>query len=479
MFPILKIRKRSLLVASISIATLLCLLFGIFVYSNWLQREIGEVVQRQVIDDNIQTARQLTRLVHEMDIDDIQRDPASWDRLQSIVEEIRLPNDGFVCVVNAASGNLICHPKLRDKPEMRNMPAGKSQIQTDGWEGPIVHAWSNGEDTVIGGLAKIKDEVHVLAAGRLPKHSANIMVHQKASGIEKTVSQIIAPVRILGCATAVLITALLSLINFMIVRCYENKLACINEGLEQTVRDRTRSLRKTKNAVIFGLAKLSESRDTDTGEHLERIRIYVDLLVKHLQRIGYPLNSEMAEELPLASSLHDIGKVGIPDQVLLKPGRFTPEERAVMERHSKIGGDCLNALRKQLGEDDFLLLATEIAYFHHERWDGTGYPAKLTETDIPVSARIVALADVYDALTSKRPYKDAMSHEKARKIILKGRGIHFDPDVVDAFLIVEEQFREIAETKNEASVLTSIQQMTEELISFNDHPSESREKAPV
>ena len=201
---------------------------------------------------------------------------------------------------------------------------------------------------------------------------------------------------------------------------------------------------KTRDAVIFGLAKLAESRDDDTGEHLERIQAYVAVLGRELCGIYPQIDDDTVAMLALTSSLHDIGKVGIPDAVLLKPGGLDDRERAIIEKHPLIGGDCLLAIKRRLGEDDFLEIACEIALAHHERWDGGGYPFGLTGDVIPLSARIVAVADVYDALTTKRVYKEAMSHDQAREIIDKGSGIHFDPDIVAAFLTRQEDFRRLA-----------------------------------
>lgn len=141
----------------------------------------------------------------------------------------------------------------------------------------------------------------------------------------------------------------------------------------------------------------------------------------------------------------DIGKVGIPDAILLKPGPLTPQERQIMQRHAQIGGDCLDAIAQRLGEDDSLDMARTIAYAHHERWDGAGYPRGLREEAIPLSARLVALADVYDALTTERVYKKAMSHLEAKATIVAGSGSQFDPDVVAAFLAREAEFQQIAE----------------------------------
>lgn len=458
----LKIRKRSLLVGLISMATLGCLLVGLLFYSGWLHLRIQSVVYSQVLNDNIQTAKQLNRLIDEMGIGDIREHPESWERLQSVVEDIELPNEGFVCVVDQDSGLLLCHPAMRQKPELRNVPVGKCAINIEGEDTDIVSAISDNNFSATGGVAYIKGETQVVAVGHIKHLNANVLVHQRASGISSAISRVMTPVNGIGIFVAFLIAGLVYVVAYAIAKRYENKLAAINENLEEQVAQRTRSLMKTRNAVIFGLAKLAESRDTDTGEHLERICAYVTLLATALndECVGFdPLN---VEHLALASSLHDIGKVGIPDSVLLKPGKFLPEERSIMEGHAELGGSCLLAIQNKLGDDDFLALATEIALFHHEKWDGTGYPAQLTGTKIPLSARIVALADVYDALTTKRPYKAAMSHQKAKKIILEGCGSHFDPRIVEAFIRCEQQFQEIAHA-NQSESLTSIEKQISQL----------------
>ncbi|MBX3389281.1 MAG: response regulator [Phycisphaeraceae bacterium] len=196
-----------------------------------------------------------------------------------------------------------------------------------------------------------------------------------------------------------------------------------------------------RNTLIFALAKLAESRDTDTGLHLERIAAYSRVLAEQLRAKMPELTDEWILNLQLASSLHDIGKVGIPDAVLLKPGKLTPEERTVIEKHPAIGADALSAILARQPSDDLLRMARNIAASHHERWDGNGYPGKLAKDQIPLEARIVSVADVYDALTSKRVYKPAMPHEEAVKIIAGGSGTQFDPVVVDALQKSEMVFR--------------------------------------
>jgi len=201
-----------------------------------------------------------------------------------------------------------------------------------------------------------------------------------------------------------------------------------------------------RDMMIFSLAKLAESRDQDTGTHLERIREYSKVLATELMswpKFENQVDAQFVELIYMTSPLHDVGKVGIPDSVLLKPGKLTPEEFEVMKRHTLIGGETLSASAKAHPEASFLKMALDITLMHHERWDGTGYPFQLKGEDIPLSARIVAIADVYDALTTKRVYKDAFTHESAAEIIYKSRGTHFDPDLVEAFSRVEEQMRRI------------------------------------
>ncbi len=216
--------------------------------------------------------------------------------------------------------------------------------------------------------------------------------------------------------------------------------------LEKKLEDSIVQIKETQSAAIIGFAKLTEYRDHCTGEHLERIRKYTHLLARRLKKTekyrDY-ISDNYIEDLSLSSVLHDIGKVGIEDSILLKKGKLTIEEFEVMKNHVRMGGDALRVIDNEIGYESFLTLGKQIAYYHHERWDGSGYPEGLVGENIPLSARIVALADVYDALTSERPYKKAFPHEEAVKIILQERGKHFDPLLVDVFLKISDEIREI------------------------------------
>ncbi len=217
--------------------------------------------------------------------------------------------------------------------------------------------------------------------------------------------------------------------------------------LEAIVERRTRQIESTRDVVFTSLAKLAESRDPETGEHLERIEYYTRILAERLAESGPyqgQINRSYIEYVSRSSILHDIGKVGIPDSVLLKPGRLTPEEFEIMKTHAVIGADALDDAANRSQYCDFLLTAAEIARSHHERYDGTGYPNQLKQQQIPLSARIVAVADVFDALTSERVYKSAMCPFDAKALIKSEQGKHFDPVIVDAFLYCWDCFLERA-----------------------------------
>jgi putative two-component system response regulator len=205
---------------------------------------------------------------------------------------------------------------------------------------------------------------------------------------------------------------------------------------------------ETREMAIFALAKLAESRDPETGHHLERVQLYSRTLAQELAKspkFSERIDGEFVRLIYQTSPLHDIGKVAIPDSVLRKPGRLNDAEFAIMKTHAQHGADTLSAALRRFPGARFLTVARDIAATHHERWDGTGYPARLKGEAIPLAGRIVAVADVYDALTSKRCYKEAYAHDVAKSIIVNDSGKHFDPGVVEAFLAVEQEFVAIHE----------------------------------
>ncbi len=222
-----------------------------------------------------------------------------------------------------------------------------------------------------------------------------------------------------------------------------------NAFLKQEVDRRTREVQVIQDVTIMAMASLAETRDNETGNHIRRTQNYVRALARKLKphpRFRAVLDNETIDLLFKSAPLHDIGKVGIPDAILLKPGKLTPQEFEIMKSHAILGRNAIAGAERLLDTpSSFLRLAREIAHYHQEKWDGSGYPDGLAGDRIPVSARLMAVADVYDALISKRVYKPAFPHEKAVQIMREGRGTHFDPDICDAFLAIEQDFHAIAQ----------------------------------
>lgn len=227
----------------------------------------------------------------------------------------------------------------------------------------------------------------------------------------------------------------------------EDRLLKYNIELEEMVNKKVEEISESQIATIFALVKLSESRDDDTGTHIERTSELCRLmgqLLSVLPEYKEIINDKYIDNIYKASPLHDIGKVGIPDSILLKPGKLTKEEFDIMKSHTIIGYKTLSEVQRKYKNNGFIKMGMEIAKYHHEKWDGTGYPIGLSGNKIPVSARIMALVDVYDALRSKRVYKEAFTHERSCEIIKEGRGKHFDPLIVDVFLENNEKFKDIS-----------------------------------
>lgn len=213
------------------------------------------------------------------------------------------------------------------------------------------------------------------------------------------------------------------------------------------LKERTEELQLTQDATILSLASLAETRDNETGSHILRTQHYVRLLAEELsrhERFANVLTDELIQLLFMSAPLHDIGKVGVPDAILLKPGKLIPEEWEVMKKHPHFGYEALRIAEERLGSTSFLQHARQIALRHHEKWDGSGYPDGIAGEDIPLAGRLMAIADVYDALISKRVYKEAFSHENAVEIIKEGKAVHFDPMLVEVFLKKEKEVMEIA-----------------------------------
>jgi putative two-component system response regulator len=252
------------------------------------------------------------------------------------------------------------------------------------------------------------------------------------------------------------------------LRCATRQRQAAAEATAQQVKD---DLFRTQQAVMFGLAHLSESRDSLTGQHLQRMKLFTRELTSALsQTVKYQslITPEYLRLIEVSAMLHDIGKVGVADRILQKPGTLTATERREMERHPLISSECLTQVEKRLGSSNFLQMAHEIALYHHERWDGKGYPYGLHGAAIPLSARIVAIADVYDALSSPRIYKPAFPHEQCIEMIRNGAGTQFDPDLVEVFLGIHERIAAISQSLSNVDAVSG---------SLTSRPAESQTNA--
>lgn len=443
----MKFRTRWVLVFALATAQIVCLLAAVLWYGNWLHKGVTQLMRGQIASVNSQVTDQLSEVIDQWGIKDLTEGSDDWKRVQNLVERLRLPNSGQVSIVDNKTGEVICHPSLRNGTEMRKIkPATKLVRQRP----------SHGKgETTASGWVQMPDGTHYVTVHELPRLGVILVADQLEEGIAAAVRYISTPLWSFGILVAGVLVLLSTLSSVLIIRRYESKLEQANAGLEQTVEQRSRALVNTRDAVIFGLAKLADSRDAETGEHLERISEYSSMLARQLAKRRSDIDRQYIQRLGLASSLHDIGKVGIRDDILLKPGKLTADERKIMQTHATIGAQCLAAIQHRLGDDDFLDMAGEIAAAHHERWDGGGYPYGLKGDEIPLAARIVAVADVYDALTTHRCYKRALSHEEASALILAGSGTQFDPEVVDAFRACETSIKAVALSLSSESVRAS------------------------
>lgn len=234
----------------------------------------------------------------------------------------------------------------------------------------------------------------------------------------------------------------------LLVEAQKKELLIFNTNLARMVEEKTETVVELKNAILSTMAELVEYRDEITGNHIVKTQKYVKALIDAMKANGIyadEVNELNVELVLLSSQLHDVGKIAISDTILNKPGKLTTEEFEIIKKHASFGGKVITRLKEKAVDSDFLEYANIIAISHHEKWDGSGYPNGLKGQDIPLLGRIMAIADVYDALVESRPYKNSFSHEKAVSIMLEGRGGHFDPYLIDLFEKINSEFEKIAE----------------------------------
>ncbi len=434
-----RIRTKRGAIAAILLLQAVVLGVGWVVTFRQVRHATAEAVQGIVLSENVRVAGWLGEQLAEGINTTLEYQSEDWERVQERIENLRLPGEGFACLLDE-EGMILCHPDLRSTPSVRKEVLGHMSLTIEAAGDDVMLGEAPRAEIIAGQLRFFPGGTHYVATRYIPELGARLVVHQPESGLVALSSRATFVVGVVATAAALMVMALTALSTLWVMRRYDHVLEGINKGLEEEVERRTHENLRARDALIMGLAKLADCRDNETGMHLERISRYSCLLAKNLAGAHSEITDAWIERLRLASSMHDIGKVGVPDELLLHPGRYTPEEHRRMQVHTTLGADTLIAIRSELGDDELLDMSIQIALEHHEKWDGSGYPRGLAGEQIALPARIVALVDVYDALISRRVYKAAMPHEKAIAIIAEGRGSHFDPEITDVFLSIESEF---------------------------------------
>lgn len=432
------LRSRASLVAATVFLQALVLGVGGFVSMTIGRHGVAGRVREQVLEESYQLVDHTFNNLVEITDKPIVFGSPEWSKAQDFIESVKLPAGATLFLLDH-TGHILCHPSLKRNANLRRTDYSEQELQLI----PSGEQWQLGN---LNSGAALGAEVETLGgpASMVTRYDAErgikIVAMQPVAAIAAAGERLTSGLFWIGAVGSGLILLISAAGSILLVRRYDTVLMRANKHLEEEVERRTRRGLSIRNGLIFGLAKLADYRDTDTGRHLERICQYCEILATSLKGQFEEVTDEWIELLKLASSMHDIGKVGIPDSILLKPGPLSEAERRQMQTHTLIGSDTLVAIRRRVGDDELLNMGIQVALEHHERFDGTGYPYGLMGEEIALSARIVALADMYDALTSQRVYKAPMSHEQACRIILESRGTHFDPRIVDAFLRVAKEF---------------------------------------
>ncbi|MEM7682441.1 MAG: HD domain-containing phosphohydrolase [Planctomycetota bacterium] len=438
-------RRYVFIVIGIVAFQAMVLLAGGYVLFRSASRQVSQGLVQLIETNNVRVAESLSDLITEsvgrVDRDIVYGSP-EWERVQSIIEGFEFSGDGFACVLDT-EGLIVAHPDIRQDPSLRNVNLARETLLTD--QGPTALGDASQTDgagqwvTFKGEIDFGVDGTHYVATRRLGDSPVRIVVHQPVAGIEAAKRQAFGRVGANTAALGLVVIGATTAGMFFLIRRHDRATRGWNQTLEGLVDDRTTQLGRSRNAVLVALAELAEKRDDDTGQHVERISAYAEVLANRLRPEFDEIDDTFLAHLKVAAKLHDVGKVAVDDRVLRKPGKLTDDEYKHIQTHTTSGPDVLMTVRRELADDDMLDMSIHVALYHHEKWNGKGYPMGLQGEEIPLSARIVAVCDVFDALSSKRVYKPAMPREKVRAIILEESGAHFDPQVVAAFKEVEPE----------------------------------------
>ena len=435
------LRKGPLVALVVGVMQSLLFVLGWSLLFDSTHQRVSDGVEHVILRGNEAVAHSLVQALGSFP-NGIEPGSADWERAQNVIEGVKLGADGFACILDA-NDSIVCHPRMRSEPRLGEVNYALATVSSPAAEDQVPLGQVGIGRPYSGTLRLAFEGDHFITTYAHETEGWRLILHQPVSSLVAVSSQMTqglwSPMLGVG-STIFLLTAVL---GFLFLRAHDREVLTWNRGLQARVEEQTEEILCAHQAILYGIAKLSEYRDSDTGLHVERMCAYSAALARELRRRGADLDDDWIVDLELAASLHDIGKVAIPDSILLKPGALTEEEFAIMRDHAEAGADALRAVRERTGPLPLLELGIEIAAGHHERWDGTGYPQGLRGAEIPLSARIVAVADVFDALMSKRVYKPEIPFEQVVESIEQGRGSHFDPEVVDAFHAVSHELLEI------------------------------------
>ncbi len=422
-------RPGSLIASVIAVQAVVLAVGWLLVYGATHER-VAAGVSETLLEYNRLVAAQVQDAIGPLPERRDASDPA-WRRAQRVVSDARLANGGFVCILDK-DGRPISHPQIDSPFFVDTSLDERTFTHTDG--APLTLGMARGIGQAGGVVDMGIDGRHYVFLRQDSATGSSVLVHQPVSGLSGAVASVTAGMLVRAALVGGLVVGVSAASLGVLLRRHTRAMRAWTAELERQVAVRTMDVRRSREAIVLALAKVTEYRDNETGRHVERIGETSRLLAQRLIGVCPEIDAAWVERLALASTLHDIGKVAVPDAVLRKPGPLTPEEAAQIRRHPTVGADTLIAVHRELEKDPLVAMAVEICLYHHERWDGTGYPVGLRGEEIPLSARIVAVADVFDALLSARAYKPPMPLDRAVGMIRAAAGAHFDPAVVDALL---------------------------------------------
>jgi HD-GYP domain-containing protein (c-di-GMP phosphodiesterase class II) len=432
--------ERSRILCVLVATQLGCLAAGLWIHHRFVDSSIKRAARDEAWTALAKSTEPHIAGFRRMEVGKLRPETPSFESAQRLLREVQSKVSGKLALVDAKWRIVLSQDDVDSGAGLKWSPLQSSaehELPPD----------QRAPDAPLRGILDMPGGSQLAVAYPTVSQEGYLLVYRSADNIAVSPQTTARSLLYAGLVSFVWMGSVLSVATYLMVARLYDRYARKSADAEATALRRTESMARMRDAVIFGLAKLTESRDPETGYHLERIALFSSTLARAMRghwNFCHAVTPEFVRLIESSSALHDIGKVGVEDAVLLKPGPLTKDERRRMQQHAIVGGKCIQDIERRLGSSNFLQMAREIAFSHHERWDGTGYPQGLVREQIPLAARIVAVADVYEALASRRIYKEARPHEQCVAFIREQAGRHFDPHIVEVFLQIEQQFRDIS-----------------------------------